>query len=137
MSKLILLLSLLAVALMFALGMTDPNSPAMWMASTSINFAFLRLVMMAVLASLLVTHPPRNVYMRMVIGVFAGLLTTWALWTTYENSMKLLDTMAILLFSVSAGLSILESKFLLATHVESEEERLEAARAARRQLLNA
>src|SRR5947209_7313334 len=109
MSKLILLLSLLAVALMFALGMTDPNSPAMWMGSTSINFAFLRLVMMAVLASLLVTHPPRNVHMRMAIGIFASLLAGWALYTTYENSMKLLDTMAILQFSISAGLTILES----------------------------
>lgn len=135
MSKLIILFSLLAVAILFALGMTDPNSPAMWLASTSINFAFLRLVLMAVLASLLVTHPPRNVYMRMVIGAFATILAGWALWATYENTMKLLDTMVLLQFSISAGLDVLESEYLVPA--ETEEERLESAREARRKLLSA
>jgi hypothetical protein len=133
MSKLILLLSLLGIALLFSLGLTNPDNPMVWLASASMEFAWLRLGMMIALASLLVTNPPRNVYLRMVVGAFASVLATWSLWETYNNQMLFLDSLSILLFSVSAGLTVLESDILPA---ETDDERLETARQARR-LLNA
>lgn len=129
MSKLILLLSLLGTVIVFAFGLTDPSSPVMWLASTSISSAWLRLVIMLALAALLATHPPRNIYLRFIIGLLAASLAGWALWSTYENQMKFLDTLVVLQFSVCAGLTVLESKYLMA--LPSEEERLAAAREAR------
>ena len=128
MSKLVLLLSLLGTAILFSFGLTDPNNPVVWLASTSTNFAFLRVGMMLSLAALLVTHPPRNVYLRVVIGTFVIALAAWSLISTYDNQMKFLDSLSILQFCVSAGLIVLESDFL---PVESEEERLEFARKSR------
>jgi hypothetical protein len=129
MSKVMLLLSLLGVTILFSFGLTDPNNPIVWLASTSQNFAFLRLGMMLALAALLVTHPPRNIYLRLAIGVFASVLAAWSLYSTYDNQMKLLDSMSLLEFSISAGLVVLESDRF---PVETTEERLQAARQARR-----
>jgi hypothetical protein len=133
MSKLILLLSLFGIALLFSLGLTNPDNPMVWLAASSMEFAWVRLGMMIALASLLVTHPPRNVYLRMIVGSFAVGLASWSLWETYNNQMLLLDSLSILQFSVSAGLTVLESDYLPA---ETEDERLDTARQARR-LLNA
>jgi thiol:disulfide interchange protein len=128
MSKLVLLLSLLGITILFSFGLTDPNNPVVWLASTSQIFAFLRLGMMIALAALLVTHPPRNIYLRYCIGIFAAVLASWALFAIYNNQMKLLDSLSILEFSVSAGLIVLESKRF---PVESEEERVQSAHHAR------
>lgn len=129
MSKLILLLSLLGIALLFSLGLTNPDNPMVWLASSSMEFAWIRLTMMIALASLLVTHPPRNHYLRLVVGTLAVGLAGWSLWETYNNSMLLLDSFSILQFSVSAGLTVLESDYAPA---ETEDERLETARQVRR-----
>jgi hypothetical protein len=128
MSKLVLLLSLLGTAILFSFGLTNPDSPVVWLASTSMNFAALRLVMMLVLAALLVTHPPRNVYLRMFVGGLAIVLAGWSLMATYENEMKLLDSLSLLQFSISAGLIVLESKYI---PIETMEERIEHARQTR------
>lgn len=128
MSKFILLLSLLGIALLFSLGLTNPDNPMVWLASSSMEYAWLRLGMMLALASLLVTHPPRNIYLRMLVGAFATVLAGWSLYETYNNRMLLLDSLSILQFSVSSGLTVLESDYLPA---ETEDERLESARRAR------
>jgi hypothetical protein len=128
MSKFVLLASLFATAVLFSFGLTDPNSPVMWLASTTMAFAWLRLIMMVILATLLMTHPPRNIFLRMFIGAFATALAGWSLYSTYNNQMALLDTLVILQFSIASGLIVLESKYL---PIETEEERLKSARQAR------
>ena len=130
MSKVVLLLSLLGISILFSLGLTDPDNPIIWLASTTLNFAYLRLAMMVALASLLMTHPPRNVYLRMTIGVFVTMLAGWSLYSTYSNQLMLLDSLAILQFCVSAGLAILE-KEENAPVPQTIEQRIEAARKAR------
>ena len=128
MGKAMLLLSLLGTAILFSFGLTDPNSPVVWLASTSQGFAILRIGMMLALAALLVTHPPRNIYLRIVTGIFVTTLAGWSLVATYNNQMKLLDSLSILQFCISAGIIVLESEYL---PVETEEERIEHARKAR------
>lgn len=108
MSKLVLILSLLGLTILLTFGLTDPNSPVMWMASTSVNFAVLRGCLGAVLLGLLLTHPPRNVYFRTFVGMLCLTLVSWAVSATYENQMKFLDTLSLLEVSVSAGLIALE-----------------------------
>jgi hypothetical protein len=92
------------------------------------NFAALRLIMMLVLAALLVTHPPRNAYLRILVGTFSVALAGWSLAATYDNQMKLLDSLSLLQFSISAGLIVLESKHI---PIETVEERIATARRAR------
>lgn len=108
MSKVILMLSLLGVGLLSFFGVVNPNSSVMWMASTSFNFAFLRIILMAILVGLLVTNPPRNIYFRAFIAVFSVILVGWTLNTTYHNQMKFLDTLSLLEVSICASLTILE-----------------------------
>lgn len=52
MSKFILSLSLFGIAILFVFGLVAPASPVVWLASTSTNFALLRLVLMLVLGVL-------------------------------------------------------------------------------------
>lgn len=108
MSKAVLTLSLFGIGLLFVFGLTNPDSPVMWMASTSINFAIVRAVLITVLVALIITNPPRNVHFRYFVGIFSAILTSWALNATYNNEMQILDTLSILEFSVCAGLIVLE-----------------------------
>jgi hypothetical protein len=108
MGKAVLLLSLVGIAILFTFGLVNPESPVMWLADTSTTFAVIRFTMMIALAILLVTNPPRNMVLRYAVGFFAGILGTWTLQSTYTNSMQLLDSMSILLFSISAGITVLE-----------------------------
>lgn len=108
MSKLVLILSTLGLTLLMIVGMTDPNNPIMWMASTSESFTYLRGFLVAVLLGLLFTQPPRNVIFRGFVGLVSLIVASWALSLTYNNNIQLLDTMSLLLVCVSAGLTVLE-----------------------------
>jgi hypothetical protein len=98
------------------------------------NFAVLRLIMMLILAALLVTHPPRNIHLRLLVGAFSVALASWSLVATYDNQMKLLDSLSLLQFSISAGLIVLESKYI---PTETVEERIATARRVRLAASNA
>lgn len=108
MSKLILFLSMIGLCTLFTLGLLAPDNSVMWLASTSLNFAILRAVLIITLLTLLVTNPPRNVYMRIFIGIISTFLVVWVLNATFNNQMKLVDTLSLLPVSIVAGLDILE-----------------------------
>jgi|GEM_PF-2744215 len=110
MERVFLMLALLCTSLLLSIGVINPESPVMWLASTSVGFAVVRAAMIAGLAALLLTHPPRNKYLREGIGIAAAGLAGWVLVGMYEPgvSMKLLDQLSLLQFSISAGLAALE-----------------------------
>ena len=110
MGKFVLSLSLLGLSILLIFGIFAPNSPVMWLAATSVEYALIRVVLIAVLIGLLVTNPPRNILFRIVAGTIAMGVSGWALSETYQNHMGLLDTLAFLLVSVSTGLAILEPR---------------------------
>lgn len=130
MGKFILLLSLLGTTILFSFGLVAPESPVMWLSSTSLGFALLRFLMMVVLASLLATHPPRNIYMRMFVGSFALALGGWAILGFYNYSVLPMDLLSMLQFSISTGLIVLESE-KIRLETLTEEERIAQARQAR------
>jgi len=84
--------------------------------------------MMVVLASLLATHPPRKIFLRYLVGIFALSLTSWAFTKFYSNSMNVLDFLSIMQFGVSTGLIVLESKRL---PLETDADRIILARNTR------
>jgi hypothetical protein len=108
MSKLVLLLSFLGIGILLIVGLIDPNNSVVWLASTAPAFSLVRIAMMAVLLALLVTNPPRSIILRIVIGLFSIGLISWALRSTYDYHMKLLDTFSLLEVGLSAGISVLE-----------------------------
>ena len=111
MGKLILFLSFVSISVLFVFGMLAPESSVMWLASTSSSFMILRVVMLSALVALLITNPPRNVLLRSVVGMLAISLSYWGISATYQNHMAFLDTMSILGFSISAGITVLERSY--------------------------
>ena len=108
MGKVILMLSFLGIGLLLIVAAIDPNSPMVWLASTSSGFFQLRAFMMLVLFALLVTNPPRNVYFSAIVGILSLIAVSWALSATYQNEMKLLDSLSILEVGICAGITVLE-----------------------------
>ncbi|MDB5168950.1 MAG: hypothetical protein JWO41_306 [Candidatus Saccharibacteria bacterium] len=108
MHKSVLFLSFIGVSLLFITGLLWPDNPAVWLASTSHQFAAVRLVLMGAFGMLLVTAPPRSIILRQGIGLLALVTGLWTLGVTYDNSMKFLDSLALLEFSVCAGIDVLE-----------------------------
>lgn len=111
MEKVILAMSFILLLILLVFGLFAPSSPIMWLASTSDNFALLRLGLMATLAVLLVTNPPRHLILRVVVGLASVGMAAWALYMTYANHMAFLDTMVILEVCIAAGLIILETNY--------------------------
>lgn len=108
MNKPVIFLSFIGITILFVLGLLAPNNPAVWLASTSHWFAAVRLILMAAFGALLVTSPPRNIYLRQGLGLLAIIIALWAIGYTYANQMKFLDTLALLEFSICTGLTVLE-----------------------------
>jgi hypothetical protein len=108
MHKSILFLSFFGITLLFVCGIFWPDNPAVWLASTSNQFAFVRLVLMAAFGALLVTAPPRSIWMRDTLGFLAIITAVWTLLQTYDNQMKFLDTLSLLEFSICTGIAVLE-----------------------------
>lgn len=110
MGKVLLFSSACGLLFLLVFGIHDPDNPMVWMASTSEEFVLLRGFLIVVLLGLLVTHPPRNVFFRSFVGLLSVSLAGWASYATYNNEMKFLDTMALLQFSISAGIVALERR---------------------------
>ena len=108
MSKVVLALALLGISLLFVLGLINPQHPIMWMAETSPAFTVIRAVLIVVLIALLVTHPPRNVYLRTVVGMICLGIASWALTATYRNELHLLDSLSLLEVCILSGIAVLE-----------------------------
>ena len=108
MGKSVILLSFLGIAILLIGCLVAPESSAFWLAAKSDGYTVVRLVLLVSLGALLVTNPPRNKALRMVIGGVASIIGVWALGATYQNEMQILDSMAILAACVSSGIAVLE-----------------------------
>lgn len=112
MSKFILFLAFTGLAFLAVFSIVAPTDPAVWLASTSHNFVLIRAGLMALIFALLVTNPPRNIYFRVFVGLLSVGLTSWALYETYNNQIKILDSFSILAASISTGIVALEAKLV-------------------------
>src|SRR5579884_529557 len=111
MSKFMLLMSFISLGILLTFGIISPDSPVMWLASTSGGYEIIRAVFMVLLLGLLVTNPPRNVYFRALVGTASLLLASWCLSATYDNGMKLVDTLSLLQAAIGAGIAALEPDY--------------------------
>jgi hypothetical protein len=111
MSKLYLFLAFICLGTLLTFGLVAPDSPVMWLASTSPAFNILRGGMMVILLGLLVTNPPRNMYFRIITGVASLLLVSWGLSTFYANQLQPMDFMSLMTAGIAAGIAAIEPDF--------------------------
>jgi hypothetical protein len=110
MSKLLLLLSFLSLVILAVGTAFMHNSTLFWLASGSPAYQYVREVLATVLFVQLVTHPPRHMVFRILAGVVAVSIGSWALFTTYNGTMPFLDTMSLLASASAIGVTALEAK---------------------------
>ena len=108
MEKLLLSVSFLSLSLLLVFGINAPNDPIIWLASTSQNFAAIRIILMAVLVILLVASSYMNAGVRTVLGILAVILVGYTLKATFTDEIKLEDTLTLLMAGVSASIVALE-----------------------------
>lgn len=112
MTKLILILSSLGLTITLILGMYDPGNPMMWLASTTETFTLLRAGLLLMLFTLLVTEPPRNVYLRAFIGIVSVVLVSSSLGAFYVNHMQAVDAFLLMAAGIASGITVLERDLL-------------------------
>ncbi len=108
MTKLILILSSIGLTLIMLLGLYDPSNSIMWLASTTQAFTIVRAALLLVIFSLLVTDPPRNVYLRAIVGVFSVVIVGSTIGAFYENHMQALDAFLLMATGIATGITVLE-----------------------------
>lgn len=108
MKRVVIVGTFLITASLLVGGLYYPDSPLMWLASTSTGFAVLRSAALIWLAVLLVTHPPRPFYLRALLGAGAvGLLAT-VIWLTKTYVMQPIDTVVFVEIAIISGIEALE-----------------------------
>ena len=112
MSKVLLFLSFVCLAILLVGTALWPNAPAFWLASGNGPFQLIRGILMATLFAQLVTNPPRHMLFRLLAGSLASVVGLWALGATYSNQMQILDGMGFLGAAIAIGLTALERKSL-------------------------
>jgi hypothetical protein len=109
MKKLLIITTMLIVLAMLFDGMFYKDAPLMWLASTSLNYAYMRIALLAVLLTLLVTSPPRSQYFRIFLAGFASALCLSTLWLSYWYAINLLDAVIFIEVAIIFMIEALES----------------------------
>jgi hypothetical protein len=109
MKKLLIITTMLIVLAMLFDGMFYKDAPLMWLASTSLNYAYMRIALLAVLLTLLVTSPPRSQYFRIFLAGFASALCLSTVWLSYWYAINLLDAVIFIEVAIIFMIEALES----------------------------
>ncbi|MDB5168342.1 MAG: hypothetical protein JWO55_600 [Candidatus Saccharibacteria bacterium] len=105
---LIVITTLLVCAMLFS-GLYQPDTPLMWLASTSIYYAYMRAALIVVLVTLLVTSPPRSGYFRLFLAAFASALAISAIHLSYWYAISLLDAVIFIEVAIIFMIESLEA----------------------------
>ncbi len=108
MNRVLLLLTFLSLGFLTFASTRDPNMAAVWLASTDQSYDLLRSGVMAMLVVLMFTNPPRNVVLRIVVGIAAVGLAGWSVYMVYQNVMQLLDGIILLAAGITSLVAVLE-----------------------------
>lgn len=111
MRRLLLLLSAVGLSLLAYGTAFYPEFAAFWLASGEPQYQIIRMFLAAALFIQFVTHPPRNIYFRVLCGVIAIGSSIWAIQQTYMYEMMLFDTLSILAASIATGITALEISY--------------------------
>ncbi|MDB5187066.1 MAG: hypothetical protein JWM07_538 [Candidatus Saccharibacteria bacterium] len=107
--RLMIIITTLLVSAMLFTGLYQPDAPLMWMATTTVNYAYMRAALVVVLLTLLITHPPRSGYFRIFLAAFSGALAISAVVLTYWYAIGLLDAIIFLEIAIIFMIEALEA----------------------------
>lgn len=108
MKNLIVGATALLVLLLLIGGVFFPNTLEMRLADTSSAYALIRVTILALLITILVTNPPRSRALRAVLGAWAVLLAALASSVVVSYSVELFDAIVFLQVAVILGIEALE-----------------------------
>ena len=120
MSKFIIGSSLACLVLLIAGSILTPSSPFMWLANTSEAYNLVRIGTALLLVLLLVTEQPRNMILRVFVGMVTVTILATVMVLTSDNSMPLLDSLSLTIASISMGIVVLEINPAKTTDVDIE-----------------
>jgi hypothetical protein len=109
MKKILITLTILLIGALLLCGMYLPNAPLMWVASTALNYAYIRIGLLLVLLGLLFTNPPRALYFRAALGLVALILGVTTVYMLFTYQMYVVDVVVFLEVAIICGLEALES----------------------------
>lgn len=108
MKKFLITATIVFMAALLFSGIYNPTSPLMWLANTSVTYAYIRGGIIAILLVLLFTDPPRSVHFRLAIGAFSVLLFSIATYLTFNFGMGMTDGLSFVEVAVVCGIEALE-----------------------------
>ena len=108
MSKILLALSFLSLILLILCAAFIPGSELFAFASTSLGLQIAREILSGILFVQILTHPPRNIYFRILAGIISVGIGSWAVYSTFMGRMLFLDTFSMLGAAFAIGITALE-----------------------------
>lgn len=113
MGKLLQVLSFLGLAVLVVGTLYAPQAPEFWLASGSLTYERIRMVLMFVILAQLVTRPPRHLAFRYLAGGIGIAVFIWVVAATYAYQMLFLDAAAFTAASIAVVVTALERRPVL------------------------
>ena len=107
--KLLMIATILLVSAMLFDGLYQKDAPLMWLAATTVNYAYMRAALIVVLMTLLITNPPRSQYFRTFLAGFASALFVGTIFLTQTYAVGLLDAVIFVEVAIICMIEALES----------------------------
>lgn len=108
--KTLVISTLLFVLLLLAGSAYFPHTFLMSLADTSVTYMFLRVAIVGLLISILVTKPPRSLMLRGMIGGWSFLLAVQAIDALFSYELRLLDGLVFLEVAIILAIEALETR---------------------------
>lgn len=110
MSRVLIFSTILMTAALLVGAIFFPTNPIMWLGSTSADFVTVRAILIVLLTILLFTDPPRNILLRVVLGLSSVALFTWVSMEIYTYSILVLDVGIFILAGIILAIEALEPR---------------------------
>jgi hypothetical protein len=107
--KLLIIATTFLVGAMLFDGLYQPEAPLMWLAATTVNYAYMRAALIVVLVMLLVTTPPRSVHFRTFLAAFSSALFIGTIVLSYGYVIELLDAIVFIEVAIICMIEAVEA----------------------------
>ena len=109
MKQVLIVTTILLIGAMLFDGLYNPDSPLMWMASTAVAYAYVRLGLIVILLGLLAFRPPRSLYGRIFLVVAAVVLCSSTIVLAGLYEVAFLDALIFIEASIIFMIEALET----------------------------
>lgn len=107
--RLLIIATTFLVGAMLFDGLYQKDAPLMWLASTTINYAYMRAALVVVLLMLLMTSPPRSVHFRTFLAAFSSALFIGTVLLSQWYVIGMLDAVVFIEVSIICMIEAIEA----------------------------